>query len=209
MKTKAVLFDLDGTLVDSLPLIVRTYRKVFDEMNIPWGNDDVVKMIGLPLKDIGRHFAGERGQFFEERYQHHYHQDHDRFLKLFPGTLELLEQLRRRGVRLGIVTSKGKPGASRAVAFTGLGCFMDVIVTAHDVLKHKPDPEPLLYALKFLGAEAGRSIFVGDSKFDIQTGQNAGTCTLGVTWGLENREDLERIRPDGLIDRWEELVEYL
>ena len=209
MKTEAVLFDLDGTLVDSLPLIVRTYRQVFSDMNIPWGNDDVVKMIGLPLKDIGSHFVGDRESRFEELYQQYYHRDHDLFTRLFPGTLAMLELLKKRGVKLGIVTSKGKPGTSRTAAFTGLDCFMDVVVTAHDVLKHKPDPEPLFKALGFLGTQAGRSIYVGDSSFDILTGQNAGVCTLGVTWGLGSRDELERLRPDGLIDRWGELTGYL
>lgn len=209
MKTQAVLFDLDGTLVDSLPLIVRTYRQVFAEMDIPWGNDDVVKMIGLPLKDIGRHFVGEREPRFEELYQHYYHREHDLFTRLFPGTLSMLEQLKKQGVRLGIVTSKGKPGTARTVAFTGIDCYMDVVVTAHDVLKHKPDPEPLMCALEFLETQVSRAIYVGDSRFDILTGQNAGARTLGVTWGLEGREELERLRPDGLIDRWGELAAFL
>lgn len=209
MKTQAILFDLDGTLVDSLPLIVRTYRQVFAEMNIPWGNDDVVKLIGLPLKEIGRHFAGEREPQFEEIYQHFYHRDHDLYTRLFPGTLEMLEQLKKRGIRLGIVTSKGKPGTARTVSFTGLDCFMDIVVTAHDVLKHKPDPEPLFKALDFMGAKIARSMYVGDSRFDILTGQNAGVRTLGVTWGLGSREELERLKPDGVIDRWGELTEYL
>lgn len=209
MKTEAVLFDLDGTLLDSLPLIVRTYRQVFSEMNIPWGNDDVVKMIGLPLKDIGNHFVGDRESRFEELYQEYYHRDHDLFTRLFPGTLGMLELLKKRGVRLGIVTSKGKPATSRTVAFTGIDCFMDVVVTAHDVLKHKPDPEPLFKALEFMGTQARRSIYLGDSRFDILTGQNAGVRTIGVTWGLESREELELLGPDGLIDRWGELAGYL
>ena len=209
MQTRAVLFDLDGTLVDSLPLIVRTYRQVFKEMKIPWGDNDVVKMIGLPLKHIGMHFAGDRWSQFEEIYQHYYHRDHDLFTRLFPGTLDLLRELKKRGLRLGIVTSKGKPGTARTIAFTGIDGFMDVVVTAHDVLKHKPEPEPLFKALEVLDTTAARSLYVGDSRFDILTGQKAGARTLGVTWGLGDREELEDLRPDGVIDRWGELPEYL
>lgn len=209
MRTEAVLFDLDGTLVDSLPLIFRTYRQVFADMGIPWRNNDVAKLIGLPLKDIGKHFVGKAAQRFEELYQFYYHRDHDLFTRLYPGTLALLEQLKKRGIKLGIVTSKGKPGTSRTAAFTGLDCFMDVIVTAHDVSKHKPDPEPLLNAMEFLGTQAFRSIYVGDSRFDILTGRNAGSRTLGVTWGLGSREELEALQPDGMIDRWDELMNYL
>lgn len=209
MKTQAVLFDLDGTLVDSLPLIVRTYRQVFYEMDIPWGNDDVVKMIGLPLKDIGRRFVGEAAPAFEERYQYYYHRDHDLYTHLFPDTLEMLENLKGQGLQLGIVTSKGKPGATRTAAFTKLDRYMDVVVTAHDVVKHKPDPEPLLAALATLHTQAGRSIFIGDSSYDILTGKNAGCRALGVTWGLDSRAKLEKLSPAGIIERWEELYAYL
>lgn len=209
MKIEAVLFDLDGTLVDSLPLIVRTYRQVFRDMEIPWGNDDVVKMIGLPLKDIGRHFVGEQAPDFEDRYQHYYHLDHDHYTRLFPGTLKMLEKLKAAGVKLGIVTSKGKPGTTRTAAFTRIDRYMDVVVTAHDVAKHKPDPEPLLAALAALNTPAGRSIYIGDSSYDIGTGKNAGCLTLGVAWGLDSREELERHEPDGIIETWEELQAYL
>jgi len=209
MNTKAVLFDLDGTLVDTLPLIVQTYRKVFRDMNIPWGKSDVLKFIGLPLKEIGKYFAGEKEPLFIELYHHYYQLDHDLMTRLFPGTAGILEFLKSRGVKLGIVTSKGKPVTLRTIAHTGLDRFMDVVVTAHDVVKPKPDPEPLLNALAALGAVAGQAVFIGDSRFDILTGKNAGARTLGVTWGLDGREELERLKPDGLLDRWEELKLYL
>jgi len=207
--TKAVLFDLDGTLVNTLPLIVQTYRKVFRDMNIPWGDGAVLKLIGLPLKEIGKHFAGEKEPLFIELYQHYYQLDHDRMTGLFPGTSEILRFLKSRGIKLGIVTSKGKPVTLRTIAHTGLDRFMEVVVTAHDVVKPKPDPEPLLNALATLGVMAGQAVFIGDSRFDIMTGKNAGTRTLGVTWGLDGREELERLKPDGLLDKWEELKLYL
>lgn len=209
MKIEAVLFDLDGTLVDSLPLIFRTYRQVFTDMKIPWNNNNIARMVGLPLKDIGKYFAGRSAARFEELYQYYYHRDLALFTRLYPGTIALLEQLKKRDIKLGIVTSKGKTGTSRTTVFTGLDCFMDIIVTAHDVKKHKPDPEPLLKAMEFLGIKAADTIYVGDSKYDIMTGQNAGSCTLGVTWGLGSREELACLKPDGMIDRWDELIDYL
>ena len=209
MTTEAVLFDLDGTLVDSLPLIFRTYRQVFADMGMPWHESDVEKMIGLPLKDIGKYFTGKDESRFEELYQFYYHRDHDIFTRLYPGTLQMLQNLEKHKIKLGIVTSKGRSGTAKTVAFTGLDRFMNIIITAHDVLKHKPDPEPLLNAVEFLGVQVARTIFVGDSRFDILTGQNAGARTLGVTWGLESREELAYLQPDGMIDRWEELIEFI
>jgi pyrophosphatase PpaX len=209
MKTEAVLFDLDGTLIDSLALIVRTYRKVFEELKIPWEDGDVLKMIGLPLKDIARHYTGELAGHFEELHQFYYQREHDLYTNLFPGTLSLLDQLKEKGIRLGIVTSKGKTGAWRGINFTGLKPYMDIVVTAHDVTRPKPDPEPLLKALNYLGVEAASSILVGDSSYDILTGKNAGSRTLGVTWGLGSREELARLEPDGLLHRWDDLLNYL
>lgn len=209
MKTEAVLFDLDGTLIDSLPLIIKIYRKVFEELKIPWGDDDIIKMIGLPLKDIGRHYTGEQAGHFEELYRFYYHREHDRYTSLFPGTLSLLDLLKEKEIRLGIVTSKGKTGAWKSINYTGLKPYMDIVVTAHDVIKPKPDPEPLLKALNHFGIEAARSIFVGDSSYDILTGKNTGSRTLGVTWGLGSQEELAQLRPDGLLLQWDDLLDYL
>lgn len=209
VKTKAVLFDLDGTLVDTIPLIVKTYKTVFEKMKIPWGDDDVVKWIGRPLKDIGIHFAGAGEPDFFELYQHHYHLLHDEMTWLFPGTGEILAALKNCGLKLGIVTSKGRPVTERTVAHTGLDRLMDVIVTAHDVEKHKPEPEPLLSALSILGTQAGRSVFVGDSKYDIITGQRAGARAIGVTWGLGGKEELAGLKPTALLEQWGDLLKYL
>lgn len=209
MQTEAVLFDLDGTLVDSLPLIFRTYRHVFDEMGIPWDEKGIEKMIGLPLKDIGKHFTGKEESCFEDLYQKHYHRDLDRFTVLFPGALAMLSSLKEQQIKLGVVTSKGKPGTAKTMAFTGIDRFMDVIITAHDLLKHKPDPAPLLHAVGLLGTHVSRAIYIGDSRFDILTGRRAGTRTLGVTWGLASREEMASLQPDGIIDHWDELMEYI
>jgi pyrophosphatase PpaX len=121
----------------------------------------------------------------------------------------MLESLKSQGIRLGIVTSKGKPGTTRTAAYTGLDRYMDVVVTAHDVARHKPDPEPLLAALKTLDIRTRQSIFIGDTSYDILTGKNAGCLTLGVTWGLDSRTELEKLSPEGLLESWKELNSYL
>ncbi len=209
-KISAVLFDLDGTLSDSLPLIRNTYFKVFTEMNLPWGNDDVMRWIDRPLKDIAAHFAGEAAaEQFVERYQYHYHRDHDRYMALFPGTLEMLEYLRGRRLKTGVVTSKGRPGTVRTVVFTGLGRYLDVIVTAHDVERHKPLPDPVHKALGILKVEACEAVFIGDSHFDLEAGKAAGVRVLGVTWGICSYAELKRCRPEGILRSWDDLIKYI
>lgn len=209
-RTSAVLFDLDGTLVDSLPLIRNTYFKVFGEMGIPWGNDDVMRWIGRPLWDIGEHFAGaERVEYFIERYQHHYHRDHDRYVSLYPGTMEMLKELKEKGIKTGVVTSKGRPGTLRTVEFTGIGPYLDVIVTAHDVEKHKPLPDPIYKALDEIGSKPEEAMYIGDSHFDLEAGNAAGVRVLAVSWGICSAGELMRYGPEGVIHVWDDLRMYI
>jgi len=210
MEVKTILFDLDGTLVDSLQLIEQTYRKVFQDMNIPWGDGDVLKWLGRPLVDIAANFAGrDKKEEFIERYQGYYKEEHDKKIKLFPGTYEMLEWMRQRGFKLGVVTSKGRPTTVHALNLLDVSKFLGAVITAHDVNKYKPDPEPVLEALKVLGASAESALYVGDSPFDIMAGQEAGTGTAGVTWGIATREELEKYNPTYILDSWEELKQVV
>ncbi len=205
-----VLFDLDGTLVNSLPLIKHTYFKVFKDMGINWGNDDVMKWIGRTLKDIAVHFAGEeQAEQFIENYQRHYYCEHDKYITLFPGTSAMLDRLKRKGIKIGVVTSKGRPGTMKALEFTGIAKYMDVVVTAQDVIKHKPFPEPVLKALEILGAGRSGAFYIGDSGFDIEAGNAAGVRSLGVTWGICTADELIAYKPFGILDKWADLENYL
>ena len=209
MLTQAVLFDLDGTLVDTLPLIITTYRQVFRDLKIPWGDDDVVKYIGLPLVEIGGKFGVSDRDLFVDLYQHYYRIEHDNATKVFPGTTEILKQLKEMGIKLGLVTSKGKPVTTRTLAFTKLDQLLDTVVTAHDVTNPKPHPEAMEKALTALNVQPERAIMVGDSRFDVQAGKNSGTRTLAVAWGLESQEALTKLNPDGLLKTWNEITQYL
>lgn len=206
----AVLFDLDGTLADSLPLIKHTYSAVFDEMAIPWGGGEVMKWIGRPLKDIAVYFAGEDlAENFIDRYQHHYHRDHDLYASLYPGTLDMLKELKESGIKTGLVTSKGRPGTMRTVEFTGIGEYLNVIITACDVERHKPLPDPVCKAMELLGSAPEKTIFVGDSSFDLQSGQAAGVRVLGITWGISSFDELLKYQPDKIMDSWDGLIGYI
>lgn len=209
MAATAVLFDLDGTLTDSLPFIRHCNIRVFEEMGIPWGNDDVMRWIGRPMVDIARHFARERHQIFIDTYMQYYHREHDKYIALFPGTMEMLEKLKDMKLSLGIVTSKGRSGTIRTLDYTGLDKYMDVVVTAHDVEKHKPNPEPVLKAMDTLACLPAQTVFVGDSYFDIRAGKAAGARTLGVTWGMALAYELQECEPDGLLNTWGEIYDYV
>jgi len=209
MALKAALFDLDGTLLDSLPLITSTFQKAFKQFNIPWGNGDVVKWIGRPLVEIARHFAGnERWEEFINLYQSIYAVDHDCYTRLYPGAIETLAGLKQEEVHLGIVTSKRRPATMRSLEFLRLTDLFNVIITANDVARHKPDPEPVLKALEILDISPDNAVFVGDSPFDIASGKRAGVYTVGVTWGMADSEELKRCKPDELLDDWKGLHNF-
>lgn len=205
---EAVLFDLDGTLVDSIPLIFRTYRRVFADLGLPWDPGAVAAQIGIPLRVISRKFAGDRAEEFYRLYQRYYQEEHDRLTRLFPGTKEALRELKRHGLRLGIVTSKSAAVTRRTLTFTGLGSFMETVITVDDVREPKPGAEPVLRGLAALGAEPGRALYVGDSCHDMLAGRRAGTAVVGVTWGLARREELLACGADLVVDCWSELLAF-
>jgi pyrophosphatase PpaX len=99
--------------------------------------------------------------------------------------------------------------ARRGIAVTGLDRYLDHLVTLEDVEKPKPHAEPVLRGLQKFGANSGQAVYVGDSYFDIESGRNAGVLTVGVTWGMATRDELEDARPDFLVNTWSEMVEVL
>ncbi|HAG10560.1 MAG TPA: haloacid dehalogenase [Desulfotomaculum sp.] len=209
MAISAALFDLDGTLVDSLPFIMRTYHLVFKKLNLPWAEAELIKWIGRPLREIASSFAGEEKEEFLKLYEKYYNLDFENNVSPFPGTVEMLEFLKMNGFLLGIVTSKGKEGALRTVEITGLDNYMNVVITAHDVYVHKPFPDPILKALDMLNISPGQALYIGDSYHDVKAGLDAGTTTLAVTWGINTREELAALKPDGLLESWADLKMYL
>jgi pyrophosphatase PpaX len=182
----AVLFDLDGTLVDSIQLILEAADYAFASHSGPTpSRAELLAMIGRPLAAQFAPYAPEAGELemLIKRYRQYQLEHHDRLTRAYGGVPEALEALQRRGYRLAVVTSKTVELARRALAHTGLHDFFSVLVGLEDTQRHKPDPAPVVLALERLGVEAGATVFVGDSPFDMQAGRAAGVATLGAAWG--------------------------
>ncbi|MGB9792191.1 MAG: HAD-IA family hydrolase [Thermacetogeniaceae bacterium] len=210
MQLKGIIFDLDGTIIDSLPLISLTFRKVFDVFGIPWGNGEVLKTVGLPLREVAATYApAGRVEEFLATYAKIQKQYQEKLLKAYPGAAETLETLRKEGFRLALGTSKRRPSTMAALQLTGLEKYFDVIVTVDDVERSKPNPDTLFKALKLLKLKPSAAVYIGDSWYDIMTGKNAGVSTIGVTWGMATREELDAYNPDFIVDTWEELLSLL
>lgn len=208
-KFKAVLFDLDGTLLNSIPVILKATKEVFTVMGIKNDVSDMQKMIGVPLEVQAKMFAKDRDAEFIDTYRAYYRKYTDQDMSLYPQTLEMLDVLKSGGFVTALVTSKAAKSAARAVEKTGMGGIFDIIVSADDVTRPKPDPEPLLKALAMLSLKPEEALYVGDSLFDIDAAQKAGIAVAAVSWGARSREDLLLQHPDGVFDTWNEFLSWL
>ena len=212
MRFRTVLFDLDGTLVDSGAIILASFRHATSTvLRREIADHELMAAVGGPgLREQMEALDPERAEELIEVYSAHNAGLHDG-LEPCPGVLDALESLHAEGRRLGVVTAKRR--ATLELAFEvlpDLRRFFDVTVAAEDTARHKPNPEPLLLALAELGADGDGAAYVGDSPFDLQAAKAAGIGSIAVTWGrIHSRERLERESPDALVETAEELLAAL
>lgn len=205
----ALLFDLDGTLADSIELLLASFRHAFATVRVaPPSDAQWIAGIGTPLVAQMRSHVLDEGlvEQLVTAYRAHQREHHDRLLREFAGTRETLASLEVRGHPMAVVTSKSTELAHRALQRLGLDAFIDVVIGVDSCARHKPDPEPVLLALRMLGYDAGEALFVGDSPHDIAAGNAAGVTTVGALWGPFTRAQLEAARPDFLIQDIRDVV---
>jgi pyrophosphatase PpaX len=201
------LFDFDGTLVDSVALILDSFRHA-TAMVLGSVPDDRVLMagVGTPLREQMRGFDPDRADELTAVYREHNALRHADLLRPYPGVDAMLAGLRMRGCRLGIVTSKMRDAVELGMRYVPLGDF-DVVVTCDDTDRHKPDPTPVLHALAQLGAPAEGAVYVGDAPYDVRAGRGAGVATAAAMWGNTFPADVLRAeRPDRELHRPEEAL---
>ena len=208
LRYSAVLFDLDGTLVDSGQDIARSVRhalsQVFSGRDLP-PDEDVLVLIGQPLESVVRELGypaeQESARRFADVYRAYYAEHYNDSTKVYPGIKELLGHLQGAGVKLGLVTTKHQTQAEFTLAGTGLAGYFDYVHGWLEGRKHKPDPEPVLAALSRLGVQPGATIMVGDSELDMQSAKAAGVDTCAVSYGFRPAWFLKAFRPDFLVSR--------
>ena len=200
------LFDFDGTLADSVELIMASFRHATAQVLGAVPDEAVLRAgIGLPLIDQMRTLDEGRAQELYDVYVEHNAAVHDQLLRPYPGVSELLAGLRGQGRRLGVVTSKRRETARHGLQLLGLGEF-DVLIGFEDTDAHKPGPEPLLRALAMLDANPADAVYVGDTAWDVRAGRAAGVATVGVLWGVAGRDELAAEQPDLLFERAGEVL---
>lgn len=206
----AVLFDLDGTLIDSIDLIVKSAQYAFAKCGITCPSTvDWLAGVGRPLPTMFRPFApgGETEvAALLAAYREFQLANHDALVHAYAGIPEMLGALTKRGHPMAIVTSKTNAFAARGLAHTGIDGFFGTIVGMDSCQRHKPDPEPVLIALERLGYAPAEAWFVGDSVHDMESGNAAGVATVGALWGPFGADDLAPSRPKHLAHRVEDVV---
>jgi pyrophosphatase PpaX len=205
----AILFDLDGTLVDSIELILLSARHAFVGFpgRVP-SDDEWRGHIGRPLMAVLREYAGDEpgAERLLARYREYQMANHDRLLTAYAGIVDVLRGFAAEGHPMAIVTSKSDALALRALEHVGIADLFPVLVGCDTCVNHKPHPEPVERAMALLGITPGESIYVGDSPHDMESGKGAGVHTVGVTWGAFTREEMEACGADVVIDRVTDLT---
>ena len=207
-----MLFDLDGTLVDTIELLLGSMRHAFTTCALPLPSDaQWIAGIGTPLRTQLSEFctSEEEIEALVLAYRAWQGEHHDRLTRTYTGIDDLLRRLHEAGHPVGLVTSKGDALAVKALEWVGLAPFVDTVVGADSVTRHKPHPEPVHTALARLGRTPEDAFFVGDSPHDIRSGNAAGVRTVGVLWGPFSRETLEAAAAWRIVETVEALERVL
>jgi pyrophosphatase PpaX len=209
MAFRAYLFDLDGTLIDSIALILSSYhqtRKVHFGDELP--ESYYLETLGMPLRDAFQRMATDSITVPDliRTYREFNLANHDSMVRAYEGVVPMVRALAERGARLAVVTSKMSKTAERGLRVAGLEGLFERIVSVDDVTRGKPDPEPVLLALSWLGVRAEETVFVGDSPHDVEAGNRAGVRTAAATWGPFSRDVLAAAKPSFWVDSPEAIL---
>jgi pyrophosphatase PpaX len=210
MKINTVLFDLDGTLINTNELIISSFLHTLNSYYPNrYQREDVLPFIGPSLRETFSAIDPARVDEMIQVYREYNHKQHDLLVEEYETVYETVEQLKKDGYKIGIVTTKARQTVEMGLKLARLKPFFDVVVTIDDVQKVKPDPEPIHKALHLLNADPSETLMVGDNHHDILAGKNAGTQTAGVAWTVKGREYLESYKPDYILEKMSDLLTIL
>lgn len=205
-KIKAVLFDIDGTLLDTTEFIYRAFEHTFKYYGLPVpSRKELARQIGRSLQHCYEHFnTGIAIPDLVETHRQFQMKNLD-LSKPYANTFRTLEELKRGGLIISAVTARGGISAKKTLELAGIDKLFDVILTGDDVVKLKPDPEAFFKALEILKTDKDDAIIVGDTDADILAGKSAGIRTIGVTYGFHG-ERINDSNPDFVVDDIAEIV---
>ena len=209
MEIKAIIFDVDGVLVDSNKIIVETFQKVAEDFNLKIPTDkEINELSGKPLNEIIEILWPDfDAHIFAKRYREKFV---TKIILPFEGSVEALCKLKKSGFRLGIVSSKLKFFTEKNLKEA---CYdmkwFDIIISCEDTKKHKPNPEPILFACKKLKLKPEEIIFIGDAAFDYEAAKAAGTIFIGVLTGVSTEKEFKKLGVKNIINSVSDLPKFL
>jgi len=207
---RVVLFDLDGTLIDSTDLILNSYEHTYRTLGRIMGREQIQADFGLPLRDtLERYFHGDELRRALEIYIDYNLRLHDDGVRQIQGVAELVRRLREMDLRLGVVTSKARETALRGLMLCRLDRFFEVVVAREDTRRHKPEAEPIIYALASFEADAAECAYVGDTPLDIEAARAAGVRPIAALWRPVARKAFDDWRPDAFAATPQEAADIL
>ena len=205
----AFIFDLDGTLANSVPYIRQTVQETLDQFNLTASEKEITSVIGLPLLTTGEFFLGEqRAEEYMQAYSAIYKKNHFQAIA-FAGLNDLIEKLNSHGAKLAIATSKRKQPTYENLEQMDLLKYFSIIINSETGCGFKPSPGPALKAMAELGSSPDESYFIGDSVHDIACATGAGIQSIAVTWGSTSKDCLKKVNPTYICDNVDELSKLL
>jgi pyrophosphatase PpaX len=210
-KINTILFDLDGTLVDSNEIIIQSFKETFKyyQPNIEYTRNQIIEMIGPPLKETFK-IVSEETKVINEMidYYRTFYQKHEfEYIKLYDNVIETLEKLSKLNVNLGIVTTKFEESAMPSIKLFSIDKYIKNYSFLGSVPEHKPSPEPIFYVLNQF-TNVDESLMIGDNPSDIFAGKNAGILTCGIEWTLV-KDKLKATNPDFWIKDYKEILKII
>lgn len=205
-----MLFDLDGTLADTIPLIVASYQHAFRTVL----GEEVEEVrarawIGRPLLPALLEASPDHGHALDVAYREWNLANTAALIRRYEGVPELLEVLAAAGVTVAVATSKRRETARLALEAVGIDGAVDVVAALEDTPRHKPEPDPLLHAARALGVDPAGCVYVGDATVDVLAARAAGMAAVAVTWGAGERDALAAAGPEVVVDTVADLRAYL
>ncbi|GGA49677.1 pyrophosphatase PpaX [Paenibacillus physcomitrellae] len=210
-KIETILFDLDGTIVNTNELIIKCFQHVMEKQGQPgYGREKIIPFMGQTLEQQLEAFTGMTDvELLVKDYRAYQAIHHDALIQEFPHVDEVMAKLHEQGYTLGVVTTKVKASTDRVLEMFGMKKYLSTIVTLEDVEFPKPDPQPVLTAVERLGANPATTLMVGDSPADIQSALAAGVKAAGVAWSLKGKEKLLEYGPHYMLDDMRDLYQLV
>lgn len=203
-----LLFDLDGTILDTNELILTSFEHTLQQcLNYDVQRSELMKIFGEPLRKQMAYFCPERVDELCQAYRDFYAEHASKLTKTFPGVKETLAQLQREQIPMGVVTNKYRAPTEIALQEFGLMPHIDYIVSGDEVKNAKPHPEAILRAMELMNARPENILMVGDSPLDLEAAHRAGIQAALVRWNIFPPERFAEIKPDFCLEHMSDLIQ--